>query len=252
MRYLSGVLAFLCLVAAAAPAPLLVFGLAHEDEIASGDVATLVDLIGAEVARDPRFAVVTANEIKRAADAAATREAAGCDADQQCVAELADAMGARYVVGGRIARLGDSWVLSLQLVDTRTVKVLSRASVEAPARARLVAATPLLARRVLDFHDEELGGPPLPLAAWGLAGGCALVAALGVGATVLGLGRLDDARALAFDLGSIDDPDEAREKRAAFDEATLAGNALAFGGAAAAALAVAGGATGFVLLGGLE
>jgi hypothetical protein len=51
----------------------------------------------------------------------------GCN-DESCMAELAGALGADWLIGGSVGRLEDLYVLSLQLIDARKARVTSRAS----------------------------------------------------------------------------------------------------------------------------
>lgn len=51
----------------------------------------------------------------------------GCD-DESCMAELAGALGADWLVGGSLGKLDDVYVLSLQLIDAHQAKVTARVS----------------------------------------------------------------------------------------------------------------------------
>jgi len=58
----------------------------------------------------------------------------GCD-DVTCAAEIGGALGAPFLLGGQLGKLGDQAVLSLRLLDTRAPAVLSRSTARATAEA---------------------------------------------------------------------------------------------------------------------
>jgi len=55
------------------------------------------------------------------------RQLVGCE-QSSCMSELAGALGARNMVSGLVGKLGDTFVVTLKLVDTETAKVGARAS----------------------------------------------------------------------------------------------------------------------------
>lgn len=59
------------------------------------------------------------------------KEASGCD-DLSCVAEIGGALGVDYLTTGKLGRLGDSLLVTLQLLDVRGVRVLARVNRTAP------------------------------------------------------------------------------------------------------------------------
>src|SRR5690606_33164351 len=64
-------------------------------------VEVLNDLLGESVARHERLKVFTASDVRRIADLESARSIMGCD-QNACMAELANAMGARYVLVGSV------------------------------------------------------------------------------------------------------------------------------------------------------
>jgi len=76
----------------------------------------------------------------------------GCT-DEGCMAELAGALGADFLVGGSVGRLDDLYVISLQLIDSRQAKVISRAT----ANIKKLSAAPA---RIGPLVDELLGAQP--------------------------------------------------------------------------------------------
>lgn len=57
----------------------------------------------------------------------AEQQAAGCDTSS-CLAEIANAMGARYVAYSRVVRLGDNQLMRLDIFDSNTGRTVALAS----------------------------------------------------------------------------------------------------------------------------
>jgi hypothetical protein len=115
----------------------------------SADDAHVVDSLLAEaIARRmdslpeaDRPAIKTVAELRSIADAEAQRSLLGCD-DQSsaCMAEIAGAYGARYLLSGSVGLFGGEVVMSLILVDTTTARTLSRTNTRAARLGDLSAS----------------------------------------------------------------------------------------------------------------
>lgn len=88
--------------------------------------ALLVERLG----QDPRFTVISRADLKNLANLEAEKQAAGCD--DSCMTELADAMGARFVLSGVAGRLGTLPVVHLTLFDAQAATAVGRATIQAP------------------------------------------------------------------------------------------------------------------------
>ncbi|MFZ9887060.1 MAG: hypothetical protein ACO3JL_06125 [Myxococcota bacterium] len=93
-------------------------------DVVSGDVAQ-------SLAKGGRLSVMRQSDLRQLIDVEAQRQSIGCDTNS-CLAELAGALGAAYVVFGSVSRLGETHVVQLSLFDSRSAAVLGRES----ARAR--------------------------------------------------------------------------------------------------------------------
>jgi hypothetical protein len=127
---LSAVLT-LTLVALASETPpekatLLVTDLAHSESVAPDVARTLTDLVTAECARDEVFRVMSGNDIRNMIALEGEKQALGCDGEQTCLADLAGALGARFVIFGRVSTLDRLFVLQLELMDATTGAVIGR------------------------------------------------------------------------------------------------------------------------------
>jgi|GEM_PF-554245 len=104
-------------------------------------VATIAGLIIVELSADKRLDVISAAEVRRLAELEGERQTIGCT-DTSCLAELAGAMGARYVVFGDVGTLGSLVVMNLNLFDGATTQAISRVTVQSDGIGGLPAALP--------------------------------------------------------------------------------------------------------------
>lgn len=108
------------------------------------DVATttlLTDVVSTSLSHDARVEVITADELQRMVELEAERQMAGCSGGS-CMAEIAGAAGARFVVFGNIGALGDELVLTLQLFDSSTAITSGREVVRGENANALADAAP--------------------------------------------------------------------------------------------------------------
>ncbi len=125
--------------------PVLVLDL-QAGEVPAAEVKVLDGLMAASVARTlddagvaDRHPLHTAAELRALADVEAARSVVGCDPEAtSCLAELAGALGARYVVTGTIGKLGEHVVLQLSLLPRPTSTPCS-ATLRSPATPRPTA-----------------------------------------------------------------------------------------------------------------
>jgi TolB-like protein len=135
-------------------------------------VTLLNDLITESVSRHAELEVMSASEVKAMANFAADRLAAGCDEDS-CLAELAGALDADYVVFGKLGRLDKTLVLTLKLFDAKEQKAVERRTVKGMNRTVVMdqidgtiedLISPLIGKsnkkveEVVEAEDEGLGG----------------------------------------------------------------------------------------------
>jgi hypothetical protein len=68
----------------------------------------------------------------------------GCDEAASCFAELSGALGTRFIMTGGVTRMGSTWQLTLQTVDSTNARAVGRAVQLAPDLGTLAEAVPLL------------------------------------------------------------------------------------------------------------
>ena len=88
------------------------------------------DLMAVKLSKNPQIEVVNSGDIKRMMELESDKARAGCD-DDSCLADLAGALGARYVIYGTLGKLGSRYVTTLNLFDAELGKAINRADVQA-------------------------------------------------------------------------------------------------------------------------
>lgn len=115
----------------------------------TADATVLTGVVATAAARDPRVDVLTADDIRTAADLDATRQTLGCSDDTSCLLELANALGAQLIVSGTLGALGSSQVLQLTILDVQAGRAVARENLMADDTAALAtAATQLMTTRL--------------------------------------------------------------------------------------------------------
>ncbi len=90
------------------------------------------------------------------------RQMLGCAEDTGCLAEIGGALGVDYVLSGQVGQIGSRYHLSLQLLDSRKAKVVSRAArfSERDDDALAAAAQATVAELVAGASGRAAGSPP--------------------------------------------------------------------------------------------
>lgn len=115
-------------VPAGQPPRVLVLGL-QSVSLDAATTASLSGVIAAAVSSDERLAVIAAADVADLAALEAEKQAQGCDSSG-CFAEIADALGARYVVVGDVNTLGSAVVANIRVLDTTTGDPVWRLSLQ--------------------------------------------------------------------------------------------------------------------------
>ncbi len=166
---------------AAADVRILVVDLQPKGGVLPDQAEIVTGLVTARLQRYPKVAVVSGADIREMIALEAQKQTTGCD-DASCLSEVAGALGAELLVTGTLGRLGEQYIVTLNLIDVTKASAVARATAEmndlsdAPAKLRpavdrLVA--PMRAR-VGDVVEEELGffalaDRALTWTGWGMA-----------------------------------------------------------------------------------
>lgn len=156
------------------------------------------------------FEVVTSADIQTMLGVERQKQLTGCsESSNSCTAEIAGAMGSRFVLSGSVTKLGDALQLSMQMLDTNKSQTIARS-------VRLASDERALAEQ-LPWALAEATGTPLPPAPSKVlpislisAGSAAVVAGL-----VLGINAFTRDFALRDELAQ---PDSGIFKPSAFYE----------------------------------
>ena len=159
-------------------------------QVGAGIDATLVgpltDAVTHEAERSGFFDVVSSRDLQTLLGVERQRQLMGCgeEASRACMAELTGALGARFVMNGTVARLGDAYQLTLNTLDSQKAQPLGRSTRVARSFEALRAALPWA---VAEATATPLPAPPsrvLPYTLIGV-GGAAAIFGLAWGAVVL-------------------------------------------------------------------
>ena len=147
--------------------------------VAEGEAGLLRDAVVSRLSRFEKLEVISTAEMKTLVDIEASKQASGCDpvAGNACLAEIAGALGAEYVVAGNAGKLGDVVVVNLALLRAAKAEAIARTSVQAPSLDDVLAK---LGPAVDELAEPIAGaGTPLLLYAGGAVGAVGLVAVVG-------------------------------------------------------------------------
>jgi hypothetical protein len=115
--------ALMTLLLAAGPLKVAVMPLAPGDGVADKTAQSVTDAVCAELRHNPGLQIMTAQELNAVLGVERQRQMIGCQNDT-CMAEVAGALDADRIVLGNVAKLGQSWMVHLQLVDARKVQTV--------------------------------------------------------------------------------------------------------------------------------
>lgn len=110
----------------AAKVKVLVLSLKATQGLDETTAQLLDDLVTVELARYPDFDVISDADVRQLVELEAERAAVGCEMDSSCLAEIAGAMGAQYVVSGRIGTIGSRISLTFSLYDSTKATSVGR------------------------------------------------------------------------------------------------------------------------------
>jgi hypothetical protein len=165
--------------------PLLLLNLEHvADEVGDDKVALLQGRLAQALAAHKELQLVTTNDLRAIVDLQAEKASVGCD-NASCLAEVAAALGARYVVFGRVGKLDDTLLLQVSLYDAGAAKAVGRAEVTAKSLLELADKTTGLVQRLLSGLTTS-PGPPAEQALSPLLITGAVTGAVGLTAAIAG------------------------------------------------------------------
>jgi TolB-like protein len=158
-----------------------------------GDLFT--EAVTEDIGRKGFFDAISQKEIGTLMAVDRQRQLLGCD-ESNCLTELAGATGARFILTGSVAKLGDNFQLTLQVLDSTKSQPLGRSTRFAKTLEALRSGVPFA---VAESTGTPLPPPPsriVPITLIGV-GGAAIV-----GGALYGLMALADEQRYAGELQS--------------------------------------------------
>ena len=180
-------------VSGAAEKPrLVVLDLQASKNLDASLAGPLTDAVTAEVQRRGFFDVLSSRDIQTMLGVERQKQLLGCE-QNACYAELIGGLGARFVLNGTLARLGDAYQLTLTGLDSERAQPLGRATRIASSLQALRAQLPSAVAEATGIPQPAPPSKALPITL--LAGGGA--------AAVFGLVWGSVHLAQEFQLGSV-------------------------------------------------
>src|SRR5438105_4941060 len=109
-------------------AKMAVLDITPRGEVSKELAASATTVLASELAKLEVFRVISREDIRNMLSFEKDRQNLGCEADQECLAEIGGALGVEYIIAGSLAKIGDAMVLSLALNNTRSATVENRVS----------------------------------------------------------------------------------------------------------------------------
>lgn len=148
-------LLFSALAAAPEKPKLILFDLAPGAGVDATLTGPLTEAIASELGARGYFQVLTQKELTTLLGLERQKQLLGCSDDASaCLAELSGAVGARFVMNGTLARLGEAYQLTLSTLDSQKAQPLGRATRLAKQLDTLQAQLP--------FAIAEATATPMP------------------------------------------------------------------------------------------
>ena len=116
----------LLLSLAAAPSRVLVMPLSAGEGVSAGTAQAITATVLGEVRKRPGLGVMSPNDVQAVLSVERQKQLLGCS-EGSCLADIGGALGVDRIVTGSAAKLGESWLLHLQLVDAKNAQVLRSA-----------------------------------------------------------------------------------------------------------------------------
>lgn len=110
--------------------------------VAPATVTSVQEAMTAQLAKRGFFSVISATDIRAMLGVERQRQLLGCNDESACTAEIANALGSRFVLSGTLSKLGDALQLSLQMLDTQKGQPVGRATRLADTERALVGMLP--------------------------------------------------------------------------------------------------------------
>jgi hypothetical protein len=134
----------------------LIRDLDHNPDIDAEDVRTLTALVTTHFGQNRDFQTVSGDDIREMMELEVDKQEVGCVSGEACLEEIAGAMGARFVVHGRISRLGSEYILHLILFDAQAGRPVARDMQQSQTLAGFASKIPIAAAKLSNAIRTQL------------------------------------------------------------------------------------------------
>jgi TolB-like protein len=173
---------------------IMVFNLVPERGVDIGFTNILTEVVINEVSKLNRFTVLGQKHVDKMMVWEKEKQLKGCT-DTECLVQIAGAIGAAFYVEGSIGTVGDSYVVTLKLIDAMEARVLERDTVKVEKNEnKAMSAVESLVSRIMRKDTVPLSPPaastmaPVATASKETAKPMPLYTKLGMGLTFSGIG----------------------------------------------------------------
>ena len=173
---------------------LLVLELTPGGGLEASVAAAMTDAITNEVAAGGFFDVVSSRDVQTLLGHERQKQMVGCSDTSSCLTDLAGAMGARFVLNGSLAKLGETFQLSLQTLDSDKAQPIGRSTRLARGMSELRAQLPFSVAEATATPPPPPASHLMPYALVG-AGAAAIL-----GGGMLGLNAFSDEGRISQEL----------------------------------------------------
>lgn len=125
----------------------------------SPDVGSVIGrIVTARLSKYPGAEVLSGADIRQMIELEAEKQAAGCD-DASCLSEVAGALGAEIIVTGQVGRLGESYIISLSVIDVGAATAVARETAELDSIEDAPGVVRPMVDRLMERMEDRVGRP---------------------------------------------------------------------------------------------
>ena len=142
-----------------------VLALSPEAGVDPASARLLTDFLVSELSSRPQLQVFGQSDLETLLKAAREQRSLECNSDADaCLAEVAGAMGAQWLIGGSVGVLGDRLIVNIRLTDTRHHQMLAHVSEQARGSTNeLLGVIKALVPKLLEQAQPNTDWAPHPV-----------------------------------------------------------------------------------------
>lgn len=162
---------------------MLVLDIRAVGDVGEDRARVLTDLLVSHLRSANKYKVMGSQDVVSIIGANEQAQLAGCD-DDSCMAEIAGALNAPWLVSGNLGLLGNDYVLTLKMIDSTQAELSNQLSQSLPETdSELPRAMEVIAYSLLGLKAPELPGWYTKWWVWAIAG-TVVVAGIATGLAV--------------------------------------------------------------------